>query len=90
MKITSKFYLDYINNFLTVDYFAEYYNFTKDQALAVIARSKIVWLSEDINNRKYFSNNNLNLCDHCHNMSKSNQALFKKLHNDRLLAEFSA
>ncbi|UUW39864.1 hypothetical protein VP14_177 [Vibrio phage VPMCC14] len=90
MKITSKFYLDYVNNFLTVDYFAEYYNFTKDQALSVIARSKTVWLSEDVNNRKYFSNNNLNLCDHYHNMSKSNQVLFTKLHNDRLLAEFSA
>lgn len=90
MKITSKFYLDYVNNFLTVDYFAEYYNFTKDQALSVIARSKIVWLSEDINNRKYFSNNHLNLCDHYHNMSKSNQVLFTKRHSDRLLAEFSA
>ncbi len=30
-------YLDYFNNFLTVDVFAEHYGITKDQALGIIS-----------------------------------------------------
>ena len=33
-------YLDYWNNFLTVDSFAEYYNIDRQKALNIIARGK--------------------------------------------------
>lgn len=33
-------YLDYWNNFLTVDSFAEYYNIDRNKALNIIARGK--------------------------------------------------
>lgn len=35
-KIANLYFLDWVNNFLTVEYFAEYYNVQESYALAVI------------------------------------------------------
>jgi len=42
MKITKveEMYLDYFNNFLTVDVFAEYYGITRSNAQAVIKEGR--------------------------------------------------
>ncbi|AGH32113.1 hypothetical protein VPHG_00046 [Vibrio phage 11895-B1] len=77
MLKTSAYYLDFINNFLTVECFAEFYNLTVEQARSMIARSKIVWLSEDPANRKYFLNNNVNLCDQHHTTRYNRMFLIK-------------
>lgn len=42
-KALNEFYLDYFNNFLTIDRFAEYYNFTRYEA------SKILDLGKEVN-----------------------------------------
>lgn len=42
-KVLNEFYLDYFNNFLTIDRFAEYYNFTRYEA------SKILDLGKEVN-----------------------------------------
>ena len=39
-------YLDYWNNFLTVDSFAEYYNIDRNKALNIIARGKKLFNSK--------------------------------------------
>ena len=90
MLKTSAYYLDFVNNFLTVAKFAEHYDLTVEQAQSIIVRSKIVWLSEDSANRKYFLNNNVNLCGHYRHMSESNKGFFCKRHEQNLLAECSA
>jgi len=35
-------YLDFVNNFLTVDFFAEYYGLTYDQAFKLLAVARSV------------------------------------------------
>lgn len=40
------FYLEYFNNFLTIDRFAEYYNFTRYEA------SRILDIGKEINHNK--------------------------------------
>jgi hypothetical protein len=35
-RIANLYYIDWLNDFLTVEYFAEYYNITTSYALAVI------------------------------------------------------
>lgn len=39
-------YLDYKNNFLTVDYFAEHYNIDRNKALNIIARGRELFNSK--------------------------------------------
>lgn len=43
-----KMYLDYWNNFLTVERFAEYYDITQDEAINIINKGKeiIQWINE--------------------------------------------
>lgn len=42
----NEFYVDYFNNFITIDRFAEYYNFTRYEA------SKILDLGKEINHNE--------------------------------------
>lgn len=42
-------YLDYWNNFLTVERFAEYHNITKEQANHIIKKGKDLWLAQCLN-----------------------------------------
>jgi hypothetical protein len=35
-RLAEQYYLDWFNNFLSVEYYAEYYNITESYALAVI------------------------------------------------------
>jgi hypothetical protein len=37
-----EFYLDYFNNFLTIDRFAEYHNFTRYEASKILDMGKLV------------------------------------------------
>lgn len=90
MLKTSAYYLDFVNNFLSIQCFADYYDMTLCQAKSIIARSKVIWLSESSDYRKYFLNNNINLCDHYHGMSEGNKVFFSKRHGENLLAEHSA
>lgn len=91
MKTLSSFYyLDFVNNFVTIQCFAEFYDLTIDQAKSIVSRSKIIWLAESSDNRKYFLNNNINLCDHYHGMSENNKVFFSQRHANNLLAEYSA
>ena len=39
-------YLDYRNNFLTVERFAEYHNITKEQANDIIKKGEDLWLAQ--------------------------------------------
>lgn len=41
-------YLDYWNNFLTVERFAEYHNITKEQANDIINKGKDLWLAQHL------------------------------------------
>ena len=38
--LTEKMYLDYVNNFLTVESFSEYYNISEEFAVALIKEGK--------------------------------------------------
>jgi hypothetical protein len=42
-------YLDYWNNFLTVERFAEYHNITKEQANHIIKKGKEHWREQYLN-----------------------------------------
>ncbi len=42
MNMFQEMYLDYVNNFITVARFAEYYHITNEQALYVISEGKRV------------------------------------------------
>lgn len=41
-KIIEEMYLDYFNNFLSVDYFAEYYNISKQKATNIINKGRLI------------------------------------------------
>lgn len=49
MNENVEMYLDYCNNFLTVERFAEYHNITKEQAINIINKGKEHWLAQYFN-----------------------------------------
>ena len=61
-----------------------------EQAQSIVARSEIMWLSEDSRHREHFTNNCLNLSEHYQSMSKHNAKFFCKRQSFNLLAEHSA
>ena len=49
MNENVEMYLDYRNNFLTVERFAEYHNITKEQAINIINEGREHWLAQYFN-----------------------------------------
>ena len=90
IKPNAKLYLTFVNDFLTVAGIAEWLEVSVEQATSIIARSKIMWLSEDSSHRTYFTNNCINLCGHYQDMSPTNAKVFANRFADSLLAEGSA
>ena len=45
-KIAEKMYIDFFNDFLTIECFASYYNITRDQALSVLSQGKQFHISK--------------------------------------------
>jgi hypothetical protein len=45
-KVSDQMYLDFLNNFLTIDCFASHYNITRDQALNVLSQGKEFHMSK--------------------------------------------
>lgn len=39
-KECMEYYKEWVNNFLTLDYFCEYFNFTKNQAILILNEGK--------------------------------------------------
>lgn len=86
-------YIDYVNNFVSVEYFAEYYSLTKNQALAVISRGRVLSLAGKYarHSRGHFLNNVQRVVDQKFpNMSTTNKKYFICNHTKKLLAECSA
>ena len=82
-------YLSYVNEFITVEKFAEHYTLDVDQAMSVIARGKVCLQGDPIwgaRNRSHFY--------YMENMasikSEVNRKFFIKRHENRLLSEHSA
>ncbi|AUR91554.1 hypothetical protein NVP1161O_112 [Vibrio phage 1.161.O._10N.261.48.C5] len=90
IKPNAKLYLTFVNDFLTVAGFSEWLEVSVEQATSIIARSKIMWLSEDKGHRTYFTNNCINLCEHYNSINPNNAKVFANHHAKNLLAEYSA
>jgi len=79
------YYLDFVNNFLTVECFAEYYDLTIEQANSIIARSKVIHFSECVECDK-----DLIFVKDYSCYSANNALFFRKRDEKHLLAEHSA
>ena len=90
IKPSAQLYLTFVNDFITIQCFAEWLEVDTNQAQSIIARSKIMWLSEDSRHREHFTDNCLNLSEHYQGMSEHNAKFFCKRHSDNLLTEYSA
>lgn len=90
IKSNASLYLTYVNDFVTVAAFADYIGVTDGQAKSIIARSKVIWLSENSNHRDHFTNNCKNLTPHYDHMHPNNANVFMKRHAANLLSEYSA
>ena len=79
-------YLSYVNDFISLSAFAEYYNYSEVVAQSVINRGRVL---HDIilDDRKCFINNTVKVWEH-NGRNKSQYAI--KRDNDRLLSEHSA
>lgn len=83
-------YLSYVNDFLTVERFASYYNLSVDAAKSIISRGKIVFLSHDGNRSHFLSNNIWYSKERFPEMRESNRKFFCNRHKEKLLSECSA
>lgn len=90
IKPSTKLYLTYCNDFLSVEGFASWLETTIEVARSLVARSKVMFLSESIHNRSYFTNNCVNLCQHYTGIREGNREFFAKRHANKLLLEHSA
>jgi hypothetical protein len=79
-------YLDYCNDFLTIECFAEYHNLSVNESQSIIARGKVKYLSQNPSQRLFFTLNMKPMND----VSPTNAAFFKKRYEDKLLSEHSA
>ncbi len=80
-----KMYIDYVNNFLSVDRFAEHYGITIEVAKSTIARGKVFFHQQYPDSRNGFV-----ISEENKTRSIANAKFFKERHDQRLLAEHSA
>lgn len=85
MNITSKLYRTYLNEFISISGFAEHYNLTKEQALSIINRAKVLHQREVLLKGAELSP----IVDY-NRYSIGNRGFFKCRDDQSLLSEFSA
>jgi hypothetical protein len=79
-------FLSYSNDFLSIERFAEYYNLTVEQAKSVIARGRVLFLSNQPEQRNFTYNQNVKNMGY----SENNAKFFQKRAENALLSEASA
>ena len=89
LQPSSKLYLDWWNNYLTIETMADHYFVEPEAMRSLLARSKVSLYAEHPAHRTHFTSNNINL--HKEDCSKlKNKVFFANRHTDRLLSECSA
>lgn len=83
-----KMFLSYVNDFVSVSYFAEHHNLTEQEALSVIARGRVIHFSKSPEERKHFTSNQK--LEGEHKFSEANISFIKKRHQTALISEHSA
>ena len=89
LQPSGKLYLDWWNNYLTIETMADHYFVEPEAMRSLLARSKVALYAEHSNNRSHFTLNNINF--HKESYSKlKNKTFSANRHADRLLSECSA
>lgn len=89
LQPSSKLYLDWWNNYLTIETMADHYFVEPEAMRSLLARSKVALYAEHTNNRSHFTLNNVNLHEGSYNKLR-NKTFSANRHADRLLSEHSA
>lgn len=83
-----KMYLSFLNDFLSVERFAEYHDITVGAAKSIIARGKVINYEQNPSMRGYFTNNQGTILDE--KFSPNNSKFFRQRYEALLLSEHSA
>lgn len=89
LKPTPELYLEWVNNYLSIETMADHYLVEYDVMGALLARSKIMFLAANPNHRTRFTLNNINLHHEAYDKFTNSQ-FFANRHRDVLIKEFSA
>lgn len=84
-------YISYVNDFISINAFAAAHDLTIAEAETIIARGRVICLSDGTLSRDHFLNNNPQVIrERFPTMSKNNITYFMRRHEEYLLSEHSA